>query len=86
MVTEVHILWSPERGSCNQCGVIHERVRRFTALGSCTVFCIHCWDGFVSDECKIPSRQWKRDISNNWNKNMSMCLEYDDGVTRGPLN
>jgi hypothetical protein len=82
---EVHVLWSPERGPCNQCGVVHEHVRRFSAQGCCTMFCAQCWDGFVDDECNVSPGQWRRDVAGSWNDNIALCLEYEDGTSQGSL-
>jgi len=82
---EVHVLWNPERGSCHQCGIIHENVRRFTAHGCCTMFCSQCWNGFVDDECNVVPGQWKRDVFLSWNENVTLCLEYEDGTTSNPF-
>lgn len=81
---ETHVLWSPERGSCSQCGVVHEHVRRFTAQGSQTMFCVQCWNGFVDDECNVAQGKWRRDVVGSWNDDVALCLEYDgDGTTPG---
>jgi len=80
MNNEVHILWSPEKGPCQQCGMTHEYVRKFTAQGSATKFCVNCWNGFVSDECNVTTGEWKNDVSNSWNESMALCLEYEHGT------
>jgi len=77
----MHILWNPEMGHCQQCGIIHENIRKFTAYGHCTNFCVHCWNGFVSDECNVLHGYWKQEISDSWNEKIILRLEYEDGTS-----
>ncbi len=72
-----HVLWSPEKAACSQCGDVHPHVRRFTANGSQTMFCQSCWDGFV-DECNVSSGTWKAEVRKDWQSDVNLRLEFEE--------
>lgn len=81
----IHVLWSPETGTCSQCGTKNPHIRRFTSEGSQTLFCQGCWDEFML-ECNVSLGTWRSDVSDNWHMPVDLSLEFDgdqDGTSQG---
>ena len=76
---EICVLWNPEEGSCTQCGTLHRSIRRYTCNGAQTVFCLECWNDFIILECNILQAKWEIDIVLNWENDVTLRLEYEDG-------
>ena len=83
------VLWEPEAGTCEQCGVNHTHVRRCTSGSTHIMICKGCWRDFVNDECNITPGPWKDDITRDWCSDVALRLvfEGEDGTAqRARLN
>ena len=78
-----HILWSPEEGTCGQCGLEHTHVRRCTCGNAQTKLCKGCWRDFIN-ECNVAPGPWKDDVARDWcsNVNLRLVFEGDDGAAQ----
>lgn len=71
------ILWGPEKRRCGVCGTKCDHVRRFTASGVQTFFCLVCWKEFLS-ECKAPNGDWKEKINILWDSMVNLELIFSE--------
>jgi hypothetical protein len=80
------ILWTPEKGVCDQCGVEHTHVRRYTCGSTQTMICKGCFRDFCN-ECNVSSGPWKKDVVQEWCSNVNLRLEFegDDGTAQAVI-
>ena len=78
-----HILWSPEKGVCGQCGIEHSFIRRCTYENFQTKLCKGCWAEFL-EECNITPGPWKEDVIQDWyiDIDLRLVFEGDDGAAQ----
>ncbi len=75
MVTR--ILWSPEHGKCNKCGVLCAHIRRYSSGNEQTKLCRGCWRDFLN-ECNVEPGPWKDDVMGDWCKDVDLRLVFEE--------
>lgn len=81
---EPTVLWSPENGTCSQCGVFHAYVRCYAVGKAMTKFCQSCWSEFLT-ECNVAPGNWQADVRSAWKQAVHLCLEFEEelGTAQG---
>lgn len=73
----MHILASPERDICSQCGVENLHIRCCICDNVQTKLCRGCWRDFINDECKVVSKSWRDDVTRVWYSKTVLRLIFE---------
>ncbi len=59
-MSNMDVLWQPERGDCTECGDKNCLVRKYSSMNRVRSFCFPCWD-LNQDPYVMSSQEWEDD-------------------------